>query len=177
MRKIRDLYRIFQCLQACPEALQAFEYFKEQAMGYNKYNDEVIVMINEEAKKISDVINEFEHSPLDYLTYDAVEQFESCFDWTFKILKPGEQTDAEGKLGILLYGNGVIIADDRTCTAEPGMPFGVMSSNADTDKKSSYLAATESGVILSKPEIMDRTCYGGCCWFHARLLMELAERQ
>lgn len=131
-------------------------------------------MIDENLRIMSKNLKEKGSASLSYLDYKALEQFWNCFNWTFKTIKLGDKTNAEGKLGILLYGKGVIEKGGKSFTAKPGMPFGVIKYDIGRDENITFLAATDSVYILSESDLMERVCYSSC-WFHGRLRMELIE--
>lgn len=112
-----------------------------------------------------------------FLPEEGVERFDGCFDFTTESVAPGEKVSADGRLGILLDGRGVISNDGRIRTGQRGMLFGVKrgADGREHPAEGWYQAATSSIVVWSGFDIIVRVCYGSC-WFHGRFRQELLDQ-
>lgn len=100
------------------------------------------------------------------------EMLGACFDLERGTMAPGESCETQGRIGILLEGDGTL--NDRE-SAGPGTVFGACRSGPWREKipaEETFLARTDCTVAWFRFDVVTAVCYNAC-WFHARLIQEL----
>ncbi|MBR1690280.1 MAG: hypothetical protein IJ713_05845 [Oscillibacter sp.] len=116
-------------------------------------------------------------APLSWLSGEAREIFNSCFDWEEETLPAGERRETAGRIGWLLSGTARFCSPvGERRVPEDGI-FGVRRNAAgDREAESGTVTAeTECTVAWFRYELTRYVCYRAC-WFHARMLRELESR-